>query len=84
MMRYSFKVVLQIFQKISELKINLGKSEILVTADNAGKGQRLAHILQCKVATFPITYLGLPLSDKRLTRAAYLPLIQQDEASLPG
>jgi hypothetical protein len=78
-----FKVVLQIFQEISGLKINLDKSEILVIADNAGQGQRLTHILQCRVSNFPITYLGLPLSDKKLTRAAYLPLIQQEEARLP-
>jgi hypothetical protein len=76
--------VLLIFQKILGLKINLQKSELLVTTDNNSRAQELANILCCKASTFPITYLGLPLSDMMLTRSAYLPLIQQEERRLPG
>jgi hypothetical protein len=57
---------------------------LLVTTYSNSKAQELANILHCKASTFPITYLGLPLSDRKLTRSAYLPLIQQEERRLPG
>jgi hypothetical protein len=61
-------MVLSIFQRLSGLQVNLRKSEILVTSENGNKASALAAILGCKASNFPITYLGLPLSDKRLTR----------------
>jgi hypothetical protein len=49
-----------------------------------GKAQELAAILSCTTATFPIIYLGLPLTDKRLPQSAYIPLLQQEEKRLSG
>jgi hypothetical protein len=48
------------------------------------KPSTLAAILGCKASNFLITYLGLPLSNKRLTREAYQKLIQQEEHCLAG
>ena len=44
----------------------------------------LEQILGCKLKTFPFTYLGIPLSDKKLPRSAYLPLIEKMNAKLAG
>jgi hypothetical protein len=41
-------------------------------------------VLGCKKGTFPIIYLGLPLSDKRLPKITYLPLLQKFSARLSG
>jgi hypothetical protein len=56
----------------------------LVTADHTGRAQALANVMHCKMTFFSITYLGLPLSDKKLKRLKYLPLIQQEEKRLSG
>lgn len=46
--------------------------------------QQLIDTLGCKKGTFPFTYLGLPLSDKKLHKIAYLPLIQKVNTILQG
>jgi hypothetical protein len=79
-----FKVIMQLFHQLSGLKVNLQKSVILVTLDHPQEAQRLAAILQCTAAVFPITYLGLPLSNKSLRKRDYLSLIQQEERRLSG
>jgi hypothetical protein len=61
-----FKLIMLIFQKLLGLRLNLAKSELLVARDNMGKAQELTYILSCNTETFPIIYLELSLSDKRL------------------
>jgi hypothetical protein len=72
---------MQLFHQLSGLKVNLQKYAATFPII---KVQRLATILQCTTATFPIIYLGLPLSNKRLQKRDYLPLIQQEERRLSG
>jgi hypothetical protein len=48
------------FEAASRLKINLGKSE-LVPIGEVENVDNLAHILGRRVASLPMTYLGLPL-----------------------
>jgi hypothetical protein len=67
--------------------VNLHKSELLVTADQEGianMAHDLALILNYKASTFPIVYLGLPLSDKKLPKELYHTLIHQEEQRLSG
>ena len=51
------------FEALSGLKINLNKSKIIPigTVDNV---EELASELGCKVGSFPMSYLGLPIGDK--------------------
>jgi hypothetical protein len=35
-------------------------------------------------ASFPFMYLGLPLSDRKLTKLSYKPMIQRIESALAG
>jgi hypothetical protein len=48
------------FEATSGLRINLGKSEV-VPIGAVEDVDRLAHLLGCRVASLPLTYLGLPL-----------------------
>jgi hypothetical protein len=79
-----FKLLLQVFQRISGLGVNMDKSEIILTYSSQEHLLQCANLMGCKAGKIPITYLGLPLSDKRLTKDAYLPLIQQLNKWLPG
>jgi Reverse transcriptase (RNA-dependent DNA polymerase) len=78
------KCIFNQFQRISGLKLNLEKSELLVTTDRQGKTHRLAALMHCQASQFPITHLGLPLSDKRLPRESFYRLIHQEEKRLSG
>jgi hypothetical protein len=78
------KMVFHIFHKLSGLKVNLHKSKLLVTADQEGKTHYLAAIVHCKAPTLPITYLGLPLADRKLPKESYFNLIHQEEQRLSG
>lgn len=56
----ALKALLLCFEAASGLKVNFDKSE-LVPVGNVSDTRQLASILGCKVASLPITYLGLPL-----------------------
>jgi Reverse transcriptase (RNA-dependent DNA polymerase) len=78
------KLIFQIFEKLSGLKVNMQKSEILITSSHSYQVQQLAQIMQCKAKDFSLKYLGLPLSDKPLTRQNYQMLIDAISERLPG
>lgn len=44
----------------------------------------MVHVLGCQVGGFPQVYLGLPLSNQKLTMDDFLPLIGKAERYLPG
>lgn len=76
------KIILRIFQELSGLGINLEKSEFLITATDETQVHHMARIMGCKPGVFPITYLGMPLSNKKLLKSQYLPLIKKIENKL--
>jgi Reverse transcriptase (RNA-dependent DNA polymerase) len=78
------KALLNIYEKISGLKVNLQKSEMLVTSVDQQFVQMLADIMECVPSNFPITYLGMPLSDRRLTKEHYKALIMTIQSKLQG
>jgi hypothetical protein len=59
---------LEIFIKISGLKINLSKSDFLFI-------EILASLLKFNPLTLSIQYLNLPLTIKKPIKSAYLPLL---------
>jgi hypothetical protein len=71
----NLKTLLLCFENMSGLKINFDKSEVVVMGDTPIAQQRVANLLNCRLGKFPITYLGLPISDKPLRVAdwGYLP-----------
>ena len=56
----SIRIVLTCFQAFTGLKVNVGKSEI-VPIGEVSNIQSLANILQCKVGSLIMIYLGMPL-----------------------
>lgn len=80
----AIKIALLVFQHVSGLSINLQKSQLLTTHVEEQQGAILGQILGCRLQSFPITYLGIPLSDTRLPRTAYIPLIEKLNKKLGG
>ena len=56
----SIRLALTCFQAFTDLKVNVGKSEI-VPIGEVSNYQTLANILQCRVGSLPMTYLEMPL-----------------------
>jgi hypothetical protein len=65
----NLKTILLCFENMSGLKINLAKSEAVVTGVTEEEKRWVAEGLNCKLGTLPIKYLGLPVSDKSLSVA---------------
>lgn len=78
------KIVLTAFESISGLAVNMNKSELVTTITSQETGTELALAMGCKLGEFPMKYLGLPLSNKKLNKTAYLPLIQKFSNRLEG
>jgi hypothetical protein len=70
----NLKFLLLSFENMSGLKINFSKSEVLVLGLDHIEQRRIANLLNYILGTFPITYLGLPVSDKRLSLKDWEPL----------
>jgi hypothetical protein len=58
--------MLLLFEKMSGLKINFDKSEVVVMGIPPDSQRRVANMLNYRLGKFPITYLGQPISDKPL------------------
>ena len=56
----SIRLVLTCFQAFTGLKVNVGKSEI-VPIWEVSNIHTLTNILQCRVGSLPMIYLGMPL-----------------------
>ena len=62
----NMKFLLYCFEWMSGLKINYHKSEVLVFGVSEAEQIRVAKMLNCKIGSLPMTYLGLPLSDRNV------------------
>jgi hypothetical protein len=61
------KIVLSAFEKLSGLKINFHKSELLCFGETRDKTEEFVRLFGCKEGEFPFRYLGIPMSPKRLS-----------------
>jgi hypothetical protein len=68
----NLKLFLYYFEWMSGLKINFHKSEVYVFGVSHQEKERLANMLNCKLGSWPMKYLGIPISDQRLGVAAFL------------
>ena len=76
-------MVLIWFEAVSGLKINLGKSE-LVLVGAVHNIELLAAVLGCKQGSLPIKYLGLPLGAKFKDKTIWNPILEKVERKLAG
>uniref|UniRef100_A0A452Y7P6 Reverse transcriptase domain-containing protein n=1 Tax=Aegilops tauschii subsp. strangulata TaxID=200361 RepID=A0A452Y7P6_AEGTS len=63
------------FQQMSGLRINFDKSEVMVLGYTQDERKSIADRLNCQLGCFPTTYLGIPISDSRLTVAELRPTV---------
>jgi hypothetical protein len=60
------KLLLYIFEQMSDLKINFEKSEVLIVGGDNNVALRYANLFDCQVGMFPLKYLGVPIAASRL------------------
>ncbi|EMS59497.1 ABC transporter G family member 37 [Triticum urartu] len=71
----NLKFLLLCFQQMLGLTINFDKSEVMVLGFPPEEAQAIADRLNCRLGSFPTTYLGIPISDSRLTVADLRPTV---------
>lgn len=70
----SVKLLLPCFEVMLGLKINFHKCEVVAMGMTTNEGRAIANLLNYKLTAFPISYLGLPTSDKNIRIADWEPL----------
>ena len=74
----SIRLVLSCFQAFTGLKVNVGKSEIVLVGE-VNNLNTLANILQCRVGSLPKKYLGMPLGTSFKTASIWNPILEKME-----
>jgi mannosylglycoprotein endo-beta-mannosidase len=62
----NMKMLLYIYEKMSGLKINFNKSEIVMVSSDDQKAICYSDLMSCSTGQWPIKYLGVPVSGSRL------------------
>ncbi|KAE8801921.1 ABC transporter G family member 37 [Hordeum vulgare] len=62
---------------MSVLKINLDKSEVMILGYPPDEAQLIVDRLNCQFGHFPYSYLGIPISDLRLSLADLRPTVSR-------
>ena len=75
--------ILHLFGNASGLVTNIQKSSVLPIQCNVDHKETIQAHLPCQMVEFPTTYLGLPLSLHKLTRAQIQPIIDKIADQLP-
>ena len=63
------------------LKVNVGKNEIIPVGE-VNNLDALANILQCRVGSLPMKYLGMPLGTSFKTISIWNPILEKIEMKL--
>ena len=71
----NLKFLLLCFQQMSGLKINFDKSDVMVMGYSPAEALDIANRLNCRLGSFPTTYLETPISDSRLIVADLRPTV---------
>lgn len=66
----------------TRLKVNYHKSNIYPINVPEAKMEILANTFQCKIRSYPFTYLGLPMGLTKPKLESFLPLVQKIERRL--
>ena len=65
----NMKFILFCFEAMSGMKVNYNKSEVFGFAMDPKWQEEVAKIFGCRVGQLPIIYLGLPVSDIKISKA---------------
>jgi mannosylglycoprotein endo-beta-mannosidase len=80
----NMKILLYIYEKMSGLKINFNKSEIIMISSDEQKAISYSDMLNCATGTWPIKYLGVPVSGSRLHVTDWMALNEKIMKRLDG
>ena len=69
---------------MSGLKINFSKSEVIMISQDSEKTLRYAEMFNCATESWPIKYLGVPVSRNRIQISNWLPLVEKIAKRLDG
>jgi hypothetical protein len=58
----NMKTLLYLYEKMSGLKINFNKSEIIMVSSDEQKALCYSEIFNCATGVWPVKYLGVPIS----------------------
>jgi len=76
--------ILEVFGEASGLRTNFQKSCVIPIRCEETEITDISSMLACSVAEFPCTYLGLPISDKKLRKTDLLPWVERIGDKLPS
>ncbi|GMI95295.1 hypothetical protein HRI_003198800 [Hibiscus trionum] len=79
-----FRRVLRIFELVTGLKINGGKSKLMGINVDESDLKEWAASIGCKTGIFPSEYMGLPLGAKRNSVTLWDPVIEKVQGKLSG
>ena len=77
----SIRLALSCFQAFTGLKVNVGKSEIVLVGE-VNYLVALANILHCRVGSSPMKYLGMSLGTSFKTASIWNPILEKMEKKL--
>jgi hypothetical protein len=75
--------VLEIFGQASGLRTNFAKCSVSPIACSDAEAVAAAGHMGCQLAPFPVKYLGIPLSTRRLPAETFQPLLDRIADKLP-
>ena len=65
----NLKLILYVFEKLSDLKINFHKSELFCFGQAKEYYDEDSNIFGCKFGSLPVKYLGIPMHFKKLNNS---------------
>ena len=65
-MAKNLKLLLYLYEFMSGLKINFDKNELILIHGEDSKQAMYAELFNCQIGTFPIKYLGVPVSPSKI------------------
>ncbi len=77
------KCTLLCFEAVSGQKVNLAKSE-MVQIGQVSNLTNLAALLECKISTVPMRYLGMPLGANFKSKLIWDPILEKLGRKLAG
>jgi mannosylglycoprotein endo-beta-mannosidase len=78
------KLLLCFYEKMSGLKINFSKSEVLMISHDDQKALQLANVMNCSTRVWPIKYLEVPVAGSRLHVSDWVSLVEKLMKRLEG
>ncbi|GKU94304.1 hypothetical protein SLEP1_g7819 [Rubroshorea leprosula] len=81
---WAVKSIIRIFEMVSGLKINFGKSLLMGINVSDEWMTRMSSILNCKQGNLPCKYLGMPIGGKHRSMAMWRPMIDSFKKKLAG